>query len=56
MNIQTKNFFIFALIVIVNAYVLNVLFMVNLKNILGKHKNHEVKTLKKSQPIIKGRL
>jgi hypothetical protein len=34
----------------------NVSFMVELRFILGKHKDHEVKTIKKSHPIIKSEL
>ena len=56
MNIHNKKFSISVSIANVNVSVLNVLSMVLLKLSLGKHKDHDVKTIRKAQPIIKGEL
>ena len=48
-----NKFYIFVSIVNVNAFVHNVLSMVLIQIILGKHKDHDVKTVRKSQPLVK---
>ena len=53
LTIQTSKSFIFASIANVSAFVLNALSMVLQKIFSGKHKEHDVKTIKKSYPIIK---
>lgn len=45
-----------ASIVSVSAYVLSVLSMVKLCVSSGKHKDHDVKTIRKSQPIVKAEI
>lgn len=53
-NISMKTSCISALHANVNVFAQNVSFMVFYWLILGKHKDHEVKTIKKSHPIVKG--
>jgi hypothetical protein len=53
-SIQIKIFCISVLHVKFNVFVHNVSFMVNIIFILiGKHKDHDVKTIKKAHPLIK---
>ncbi len=51
-----KTFCISALHASANVFVLNASFMVKLFIIKGKHKDHDVKTIKKSHPLIKSEL
>lgn len=52
-NTLNNKFCISASIVNVNVFAHNVSFMVLLSLILGKHKDHDVKTVRKAQPIVK---
>jgi hypothetical protein len=51
-----SKFYIFVLIANVNASVHSVLFMVYILIFLGKHKDHDVKTVRKSQPLVKAEM
>ena len=55
-NMSINKFYIFVSIVNVNAFVHNVLSMVLIQIILGKHKDHDVKTVRKSQPLVKAEM
>lgn len=52
-SILMKISFISVLIARWSVYVLNVSFMVILVIYIGRHKDHDVKTIKKSHPLIK---
>lgn len=51
-----NRFFTFVLIANVNAFVQNVLSTVKILLTLGKHKDHDVKTIKKASPLVKTEL
>ena len=51
-----KIFCISVSIASANASVLNALFMVFFEFYSGKHKDHDVKTIKKAHPVIKAEL
>lgn len=51
-----KRFFTFVLIASANVSVLSVLSMVIRQLSIGKHKDHDVKTIRKSQPIVKAEI
>jgi hypothetical protein len=55
-NMLISKFYIFVLIANVNASVHSVLFMVYILIFLGKHKDHDVKTVRKSQPLVKAEM
>ena len=52
-NTRNNRFYTSALTVNANVFVLNVLSMVFSTITVGKHKNCDVKTLRKAQPIVK---
>jgi hypothetical protein len=56
MSTLKKIFFTSALLVSANAFVLSVSSMVYFYLISGKHKDHDVKTIRKAHPTVKNEL